>query len=329
MYARVIRHGGDCRLHSRIWFLATARGDSPGVALDEKSLLSSGAGVCWPHLAAVFLFFHLCRLLFGGIKLPVAAALLFGMAPFGYEAQTWMIAYCYVIAVGLFLANLLLLAHQTEIKWPTPALFCLSAFFALLTGLSNECLFFSTIFSGCFVWIKTPKGSLRLASMVRGRGLLTWAPLAGCSMWLVLYYAFKGSDMQKQITAMHLPTLLGFWLKQYSLPEIFVPWTSPICRQLIFSGWSWATFTAIIACGVLFLAGLGRLSKVKELNSGVNRIAPCTLAAILAISFGASLIYVVGGGFSTDSRKKIPNRCFAAATRLLGVSGSVQTSSIW
>jgi hypothetical protein len=305
MYVRVISHGGVAGyIHSfGFWRMA---GVIPQVWLFSKSPCYPPVVVLLAHLAAVFLFFHLCRMLFGGIKLPVAAALVFGMFPFAYEAQTWMIAYCYVVAVVFFLANLLLLANHTEIKWPTPVFFCLSSIIALFTALSNECLFFATIFSGCFVWIRAPKGSLRVAAMLRGRGLLTWAPLVGCLVWLVLYYSFKGADMQKQITVMHLPTVLGMWFKQRTLPEIFVPWASPICRHLIFSAWSWVTVTAVIACGVLFLVGLGCSSKVKEPNSSLNPSAFHTLAAILAISFGASLIYVVGGGYSTDCRKKYP-----------------------
>lgn len=258
------------------------------------------------HLLAVFLFYHLCRLLFGGVRLAVSAALVFAMFPFGYEALTAVINCNYVLPVPFFLANLLLLTNHAKLNWPTPVLFCLSSLLALLTALSNECLFFVTIFSGCFVWINAPKGSLCIARLVRGRGLLTWAPLVGCIVWLALYYGFPGSDIQKQITVMHPASVLSVWFRQYSLLDIFVPWVNPVCRHFLFAGWNWATGTAVVACGVLFLVGLGCLPKATEPNSGINATAPYTLAAILALLFGASLIFAVGGGFSLDSRKKYP-----------------------
>jgi hypothetical protein len=256
------------------------------------------------HLLAVILLFHVCRSLFGGVRLPLFAALVFAMFPFGYQALVWVCACQYILAVLFFLANLLLLTNHTRINWPTPTLFVVSAFLALLTVLSNECLFFSAILSGCFVWNGSPRGALRIPGLVRGRGVLTWAPLVGCAIWVALFYSFKGSVTPKHITEIRPASILGVYFRQYSLFDIFVPLSRPVCRQFMFADWNYSIGTAIVACGVVFLTALCCLPKNKERN--LPATTSYTLAAILALLFGASLIYVLGGGFSLDTRKKYP-----------------------
>ena len=258
------------------------------------------------HLLSAGLLFHVCQSLFGGIRLPLAAALIFAMFPFGYEAMTWVCAYNYVISVPFFLANLLLLTKHPQLDLPTPALFCLSSLLALLTALGNESLLFATVFSGLFVWMKAPAGIFRISSLIRGRWLLSCAPLAGCVLWVVLFETFKGADLPKHISVVHPATIFSVYYREYSLLDIFVPWFSPVTRNFVLSGWNHATVIAITICFFLFLAGLIRMSTPPERKIESKAASLRTLVSILALLFGASLIYAIGGGFSLDSRKKYP-----------------------
>ncbi len=258
------------------------------------------------HLLAAILLFHVCQFLFGGVRLPLLAALVFAMFPFGYEAQTWIITYNYVIPVPFFLANLLLLARHEELDWPIPILFVTSSALAFFTALSNECLFFASILSGLFALIEAPTGTGRVRKLLGGKGFLTLAPLTGCVVWLALYYTFLGKDIPKHITQLHPQSILSVYYRQYSLLDVFIPWLSSVTRHFMFAGWSTITVAAVAMCVILFLSGLGRLSVRAESTFGFREASSYKLLAILALLLGGSLIHAVAGGFSLDSRKKYP-----------------------
>jgi hypothetical protein len=291
--------------------------DGPWRPLGILSFWSFRASPIYPtalalitHLASVILLFLVCRLLFLGIRLPLAAALIFAMFPFGYEAMTWMSAYNFVIPVVFFLANLLLLySPQAWSNRPIAAPFVLSSLLALLTCFSNECLFFATAFSGAFALIQTPPGSLRSFQAFKNVGRQGWlaaAPSTGCLLWVVLYHAFKGPNPTKNITIIHPISILAVYVRQYSLLDIFGPWFSPITRSFLFFGWSWITGVAVALAIVVFLAGLYRLSNSDDPTPKTTSANFRVLMAIIGLLLGASLIYVLGGGFSWDSRKKYP-----------------------
>lgn len=169
------------------------------------------------HLLAATLLFHVCQSLFGGIRLPLIAALVFAMFPFGYQAQTWLVAYNYVFAVPFFLANILLLATHEESGWPLSVLFFMSSSLALLSAFGNECLLFASMFSGSLVFIEVPTGAARIERGIREKVFLASAPFAGCIAWLALYYGFIGKDVPKHITAIHPQSIIGVYYRQYSL----------------------------------------------------------------------------------------------------------------
>jgi hypothetical protein len=263
------------------------------------------------HLLSTVLLFHVCQSLFHGIRLPLTAALVFAMFPFGYQAMAWMSAYNFVIPVVFFLANILLLSSpQAQSRWPLPAMFALSSLLALLTCFSNECLFFAVAFSGFFVFIGAPPDAFRsfkaFVLAAGNRGLLAMAPPAGSLVWAVLYHAFKGPSPTKTITRIHLISILSVYFRQYSLLDVFGPWFSPVTRSLVFFSWSWIT-AAVVLCGAaVFLAGLYRLSNDAGARDSTTPANLPLLVAIVALLAGGSLIYVLGGGFSWDSRKKYP-----------------------
>ena len=260
------------------------------------------------HLLATILLFHVCQPLFGGIRLPLLAALVFAMFPFGYEAQTLIVNYNYVIPVPFFLANILLLARHEELDWPISVLFFISSALAILTALGHECLFFASIFSGLFALIEAPTGAVRVRRLLGGKGFLTLAPLTGCVVWLAMYYAFPGKVTPEHIhiTKIHPQSILAVYYRQYSLLDVFIPWLSSVTRHFVFAGWSTITVAAVTICLILFLSGLGRLSKRAEYSLGFREATSYKLVAILALLLGASLIYALAGGFSLDSRKKYP-----------------------
>ncbi len=303
-FMRVISRGGFSGYMHWLGFFRVL-GQYLPVSLFLRNSWSHPILVLSTHLISGILLFHVCRSLFGGIRLPVAAALVFLMFPFGYEAMVWIANYSYALAPLFFLANLLLLLEHAKLNWPAPAIFSLSAILALLTGLSHEILLFATAFSGLFACIDPSTGKFRSLRDLRREWLLPLAPALGCALWAGAYYGFGAQSRPKQITGLHLPTILSVWFRQYSLPDIFRPWFSPITRSLAFSAWSGSSYIACASLLIVFLIGLGRLSRA---GSDVDRrkSGRDTLIAILALCFGVSLIFALGGGFSLDSRKKYP-----------------------
>jgi hypothetical protein len=258
------------------------------------------------HLISGILLFHVCRSLYGGIRLPVAVALVFLMFPFGYEAMVWIANYSYVLAPMFLLANLLLLLEHTKRNWPASVTFCLSAGLALLTSLSHEILFFATVFSGLFACIDARTGRFRSLKSIRGGWWLPFAPIVGCGLWAVAYYSVVGQSRPKRITGLHLQTIVSVSFRQYSLTDIFHPWFSAVTRPLAFSAWSVATWIACACLISLLLAGLIMLSGIPAPQDGRRGTGFHALVATLALWFGASLIFAFGGGYSLDSRKKYP-----------------------
>ena len=254
------------------------------------------------HLAAVVLLFHVCQSLFGGIRLPIVASLIFALFPFGYEALTWVITYNYILPVPLFLTGLLILIDQHKRRCSTAALFCLIFILSLLTVLTNECLLFVTAASGAFVWVK--QSGEWLPRFDRRRLLLTLAPGLGCAVWLGLFYAFPGADTPKHVTSIHIPTLLSVYYRQYSLFDVFVPLLNPVTRGFLTHDWSGKTFVAVFICAAVFVFGIVRVSRSFPVGPFTNRMR--MMFCIIGLLLGASLIYVVGGGFSLDARKKYP-----------------------
>jgi hypothetical protein len=228
------------------------------------------------------------------------------MFPFGYEALTLICTYNYAVPVPFFLANLLLLARNQESGWPISLLFVISSALALLTALGHEAFFFQTIFSGLFALIEPRISTVRVRRPLTEKGFLALAPLLGCAIWVALYYAFLGRDIPKQITNMHLLSILSVYYRQYSLLDVFVPWLSSVTRHFVFFGWSTITIAAVTISFVLFLSGLVRLSMYAENATGFRQATSYKLLAIIVLLLGASSIYALGGGFSLDSRKKYP-----------------------
>jgi len=257
------------------------------------------------HLIVVLLFFHLCRSLFGGVRLPLGAALVVAMVPLSYEAFTWIITYNYIVPMVFFLANLLLLIGHDRFKGPLPLKFCLSALLSLLAVLGNECVFFASAVCGLFALVEAA-ASPRGAAFSRAQGWLALAPLAGCLVWMGLFYAFPGPGMPKRVTSIHLFSVFGVYLRQYSLLDVFVPWFNPTTRSFLFAAWTKPLWVAVLACVPPFLLGLWRLSR-PDLPSEKSRGKEWrTLLALLALLAGGSLIYVLAGGFTLDTRKKYP-----------------------
>ena len=257
------------------------------------------------HGTVVILFFHVCRALFGGLRLPFGAALAVAMAPCAFEAFNWTIAYNNITPVPFFLANLLLLIYCGKSGRSPFLLFGLSALLALLSVLGHECLFFAVAFSGLFALIEPvePLSSSRKKDL-RSHGWLVLAPGIGCAVWVVLFYTFPGPSVPKHIEAIHPMSLVSVYARQYSLLDVFVPWFSPVTRHLLFASWNLPLAAGMGLCAALFFLGLCRVSGWEEENVDFRRGQWRSLIAIVALLLGGSLIYVMGGGFSLDSRKK-------------------------
>jgi hypothetical protein len=64
---------------------------------------------------------------------------------------------------------------------------------------------------------------------------------------------------------------LSVYYRQYSLLDVFIPWSSPITRHFALTGWGAIAVAAITICLILFLSGLALFSKRAECSFGFPR----------------------------------------------------------
>ncbi|HVU32255.1 MAG TPA: hypothetical protein VHE61_02395 [Opitutaceae bacterium] len=255
------------------------------------------------HIVNTLLFFAVSRRLFDGLKLPFFVALVFGIFPFGYQAQTCMINYNYLLPVTFFLGNVLLLTALRSTRLTTGWVFLASCLLCLGAMLSNECLFFSTIASGLFAWTASSPPSF--TASFRGRAILAYAPLLSAGIWVVSYWILKAEGVPKT-PAFHAATIVSVYARQYSLLHIFEPWFDPVTRALLFFRWTAVTAAVVAVLAGIFSAALFRLAHVSTPRTE-SRIDLRRLFLVLSsLLVGGSAIFVIAGGYSLDSRKKYP-----------------------
>lgn len=237
------------------------------------------------HVAATLLLFHVSRALFNGMWLPFSLALVFGVFPFGYEALVWLIAYNFMLPVALFLANFWIILKAE----PKPIVYVASAMLALGSALGNEALFFASIVCGVF-------------ALPRSR-CLALAPLAGCTVWFILHwYGQQQSADPGRTPTFNAYALVSTYWHQYSLLDVFQPWRSSVCRNLLFFGWNPLTVTGVTLSGLIMAICLWRFPPEPCASKSGWRL----FGLLGVILLGASFIYVLNGGFSLDARKKYP-----------------------
>jgi hypothetical protein len=262
--------------------------------------------VLFTLMVGVLLLFELSRTLFGGIRLPLVAALTFAMFPFGFQAMAWTCTFNYIAPTTLLLANLLILANYDKVRLSLPLLFGVIVLLSVLTNLGSEIFFFTTAFSGCLIWVLSRETQWSLKKLFHGKHSLAFAPVTGCIIWYTIYSLFKGQDVPKHITTLHWASILSPYFKERSMFDTFSAWFSPVCREFLFYDWDWRTFACASLCCFCFLIGLNRLSQSSDTTSEVRQNASRLLFGLIALLLGSSLIYVLNGGFSPDSRKKYP-----------------------
>jgi len=252
------------------------------------------------HIASTLILFFVCRKMFGGIALPLYAASVFGVLPVAYEAQTWLLANNYLLAIPCFLLTLFLLVHESRRAASRGVIFAGIFGLAFLTNLTNESLFFSVISAGTIVWCyRTQKqGSSNWPAIG-----LAGAPLLGCTCWFLLEHIYRGASMPKQM-AFHLPSVVAVYFRQTSLLDPFQAWWSRACRELLLYGWGTATGTGTVILGVVLVVAFVAFFRNSAGGNRRTMFSHSLAVPLFLMLFGGSLIYVFNGGFSLDSRKK-------------------------
>ena len=259
------------------------------------------------HLIVICLFFAVCKRLIGNITTATILSLLMASFPWGYQAIVWASAYPYVLATGIFLANVLVLTRVSGKRSDQAVAFIASYLLTVLALLIQESLTFAFMVSGLIVWLTNDRRNLtRLIRGVADR-FSGWGPALGVLSYIGLYEMFKTAQMTKPLPDFNAISILSTYYFQWSNIYVFQPLFEPATRQLTFDSWTWIRILAgILLSGLLIVTIFMMLVNKEVEETETNRFLKHrqVLGYIVLLLLGASFVYAVGGGYSLDSRKK-------------------------
>ena len=264
------------------------------------------------HLASSLLMLRAFDALLGRGGLSLLLALGFAVLPVGVGAMPWMAAYHFVLGVPFFWLLVVVIAgartvvNDANASPATVGLRCLACAVAAFTTLiSNECLLFSLMGLPFLLWIDSKKP---LADLFHPKSKRKWAVTvsvwAAIILWMVLMRV--ASHTPKELN-FNPATLLSYWFYQYTLPDMLTGIFSPEARALMFyKVGALSLVAALIGLVVLGIALLRQKGPtVREMPSPAPQHQWRNLLLVCAgLLIGTSLVYVIGGGYSLDSRKK-------------------------
>ncbi|HSI63468.1 MAG TPA: hypothetical protein VLE43_10125 [Candidatus Saccharimonadia bacterium] len=268
------------------------------------------------HLMNCLLMLRAFHLTLGRGRLPFLLVLVFAVFPFGKGAMTWMAAYNYVlVTTGFWLLVLALLEsgralRKTGLSSGGVSMRCLVSYvLTFLTLLGNEVLIFSMVALPLLLWMDEERPLRALFRRDSWRQWMVVASVAaGILTWGVL---MKVASTLPKEAGVNLSTMLGFWFRQYTLADELLAGTSATGRALIFYEVGPLQIAIAVAGLGLLVWSLWWRGKAGGSEAKSEAAAPAWRKRNLVVMgglilFGACLIYVIAGGFSTDSRKKYP-----------------------
>lgn len=280
------------------------------------------------HILVCLILYSILRKLFNDLDISLWLTSLAAVYPVYYQIMVWNIVYDRLFATLFFLINsLILIVSAKSDSSKREIYFFISAYLAtFLSLLGNECLFFALIASSAFVWLIPARIELNSFQEKLIKKYSGWAPVLGCLSFGILYKLFEPDQALKTISSISPETILSaYYYQKNQLQYTLEAWFSEETVNLIFYSWTLDNFITIIIISLLsifVLLAFSREQGIKVYNYKENsenrskqkkyRILLITILLLV----GGSSIYVLGGGYSLDSRKVYP--LFPIITLFLG-----------
>jgi hypothetical protein len=260
------------------------------------------------HALTGYAFYRVVVVAFDSVSYGMLLAILMVAFPWGYQSLVWASCFSFVMAAALFWFMCFILLtcrpRSTSSKFAT---FLSIVGLALSCLLCNEAAFFTVCLAGLLVFARQDKNILQH----RGLLSLTLAPLTGASLWAVAYELTKSATALKQISVLNFRSLLSGIYYQYANLEVFDLWLIPDLRTYVVS---LLNPFYVIASTILLFGAIMILTYVyfkdadqDSRNEGteIDRVSSIKFFLVcIILLFGSTGIYVLGGGYSLDARKR-------------------------
>jgi hypothetical protein len=253
------------------------------------------------HILTCQFFYLVFRRLCGSQDDALLLALIAACSPFGFQAITWTSALPYVLSSLILWASLwLFLRVQSTPSWAWLAWGLISA----ASLLVHDHLLFASSFVAAAAWLLTPQRDswrLWLNPSVR------WVPPLMACVYLAAYVLWKPTDHLLYMEPhFHWPSVLSPLANLWQWLDLWAPFSSPALWQMAASEWPLGWF----GLGFCIVGGVASLWLPPAAPNGgleVDKVqAQRVVMTLLILFLLASLIYVPGGGYSLDSRKRYP-----------------------
>lgn len=263
------------------------------------------------HIFTVCLFFRVSQILLKRTGLSLVLALVMGIFPWGYQSVAQIMGYTTMLSTTFFLVNLLLLLNFSKNLKLQPYIFVISYFITLITQLIYENLVFAFMLSGIVIWLDEDKNKLKWKSIIQNTKLKIsgLAPFLGGLTYLILCKLTVNMNYVTNTLGRSIKpnpeAILSTYYYQYTNLYIFQPWFSSATRELIFFRWTWIDLLIFgISLTILIVSLLSFFKQKRQLLQPQNKLSIQLFIYFLLLMFGASLIFVVAGGYTLDTRKK-------------------------
>ncbi|RUT04637.1 hypothetical protein DSM106972_042060 [Dulcicalothrix desertica PCC 7102] len=259
------------------------------------------------HIITACLFFRVTEILFKRKGLALVLALTFGVFPWGFQTIVNVMGYTPMLATTIFWGNLLLLLKFANNKKQQPYIFAISFILTFVAQSLYEILVFAFMFSGAIICFDEGDKSFNLRKIINNlrRTYIALAPFLSGLAFLISYKLTYPESNRMYPPGFAIQAVFSIYFRQYTNYYIFQPWLSPVTRNLIFHSWG---LSDVLLFGILLFAltlSLSILLKQRDfVKSKLLPVSKFLLPYILLLIFGASLLYVVSGGYQLESRKR-------------------------
>ncbi|MDI1314508.1 hypothetical protein [Prosthecobacter sp.] len=271
------------------------------------------------HILTCQFFYLVFRRLCGRQEDALLLALIAACSPFGFQALTWTSALPYVLSSLVLWASIwMFLRIQSIPKWAWLAWVLILA----ASLLVHEHLLFAFAFVAGAAWLLSPEPEHWRTWL--NPSIRWFPPLIAC-LYLAAYVIWKPKDHLLYMEPhFHWPSVLSPLANLWRWLDIWDPFPSTALWQIAASEWPWGWF-GLGFCVVGGVAALWMIPVVSNGGGEVDKVqAKRVIMTLLILFLLASLIYVPGGGYSLDSRKRYPLFLF-----LLGGGGMIALYWRW
>ena len=279
------------------------------------------------HAVNGLLLAHLLRRLKVGEFLSTWAALCFVALPCAVEANMYSVASQSIQATTAFL--LIASGLVGALRCASVSVWSLGlCFLAVLMGnaIQENLMFAYTVLPASLAFVLWPRTEWSQET-ARAVAAYTMCTLLAIGTFVVVTMGAR-TDPTKA-PSLHLGTILSFPVHQTTNLIPYQVWSHADLLGLVFRHESIATLVVSV---VLLVAGLTLamptlVERSVEADESADSRARRLLGAALALWYAAGFIYVLGGGYSFESRKKYVTLAFLAIVGAVVASRGVQAVS--